>query len=191
MAVAMRKEEVMLTATAAEKEELTATATIDVATTLMTPVGFKTSTSAAPLMPLNARPVTSPLTSASVTHSLSCHHDALMSWQTLVDHIWSSSTMSSLLSMQPLPELRVKKPLHFREPKKVWRSKAKKGQLWRYALPDEECMEDKQHAEVEELMLLEHHTPITRSLVRDFLMNSGRMCSPDTSPSKFGTMAKK
>ena len=31
----------MLTATAAEKVELTATATIDVATTVMTPVGFK------------------------------------------------------------------------------------------------------------------------------------------------------
>ena len=90
--------------------------------------------------------------------------------------------------MQPLPKLRVKKLLHFRDAKEAWRSKAKKGPLWRYALSDEECVEDKQRAEVEELALLEHHTPVTRSLARSFLTGSGKTCHPGTSRSKSGTM---
>ena len=101
------------------------------------------------------------------THSLSRRHDDPTSWQALVDRIKSSSTTSSLLSTQPLPGLRVKKLLHFREPKKQRRSKAKRGPLWRYVLEDEETAEDRRHTEEEELALLEHHTPIMQHALRD------------------------
>ena len=179
----------MLTATVADKEELTATAVTDVATTSMTPVGFETSISTVPLMPPTARLATSPLTSASATHSLSHHRDAPMSWQTLMGHTRSLSM--TLQSMQPLPELRVKKPLCFKELKTTQRDKVKRGPLWRYALPNKELVEDKWHAKVEELVLLEHHTPITHSLVHNFLMSSGRTSHHNTSCSKSGTTARK
>ena len=174
--------------TVVEKEGRTVTAVTDVAITGTTHVGFGTSTFAAPLTPTNARPATSPSANASVTHSLSRHHDDLTLWQALVDHIKSLSMTSSLLSMQPLPELRVKKPLRFREPKKERRERVKRRPLWRYALDGEETGEDRRPAEVEELTLLEHHTPITRCTRCDFLTNSGLTSCHDSSPSMSGTM---
>ena len=82
-------------------------------------------------------------------------------------------------------------PLHFREPKKQQRDKAKRGPLWRYALEGEETAEDRRHAEEEELALLEHHTPIMWHTLHDFRMSSGPMFCPDTSPSTSGTMGEK
>ena len=161
---------------------------IDAATTGMTPVGFKTYTSDVPLMPPNARPVMNPLTNVSATHSQSCLCDTLTSWLTFMDRIQSSSTTSSLLSMQPLPELKVKKPLHFREPRKEQRTQARWGPLWKYMSDDEVTMEDKRHTEEEELTLLEHHTPIT---LHDFLTNSGPMSCRATYHSMSGIMEEK
>ena len=183
--------EVMSTANAVGKEEPTVTAMTDVATISTTPVHFETSTSAAPLMPSDAEPVMNPLIAANAIHSLSHHHDAPTSWQALVDHVRSSSMTSSLLSTQPLPALRVKKPLRFAELKEKQRSQARKGLLWRYALFDEERVEDRRHTKEEELTQMAHHTPITRGTLRAFLTNSGPMCRPGTSPSMSGTMDEK
>src|ERR1700761_9532879 len=96
-----------------------------------------------------------------------------MSWWTFVGCIRSSSTTSSLLSMQPLPALKVKKPLCFKEPKKERKVWAKRGPLWRYTLDNEETVEDRRHAEAEGLTLLGHHTPVTWHALRDFLTSSG------------------
>ena len=59
----------------------------------------------------------------------------------------------------------MKKPLRFKQQKQGQKEKVRKGPLWRYALPDKGHMEDRQHAEAEELVLLTHHTPIMHSLV--------------------------
>ena len=178
---------VMPKAIAAEEEERIVTAATDVATIGTTPVGFGTFTSAVPLTPTNAGLVTSPSTSASVTHSPSHHHDAPTSWRTFVDHVRSSSMTSSLLSTQPLPELRVKKPLRFNEQKKERKQRGRRGPLWRYVLNGEETAEDRRRAEVEELVLLEHRTPITRRALHDFLTSSGSTSRHDSSPSMSGT----
>ena len=129
------------------------------------------------------------MTNVSVTHSLSHHRDTPTSWRMFVDRIKSSSTTSSLLSMQPLPELKVKKPLHFKGQRTERKVRAKRGPLWRYALEGEETTEDRWRTEVEELAILEHHTPITRHALRDFLTSSGRMSNHASSPSTSGTMA--
>ena len=86
------------------------------------PVHFVTSTSDALLTPPDARPATSQLTDASVTHSQFPHQGAPTSWSTFLEDVQSSSTMSLLLSMQQLPALMVKKPLCFRQPKKERRT---------------------------------------------------------------------
>ena len=166
------KRRTMHAAIALAKEESIVTARIGVTGTSTTPVHLGTYTSDAPLMPPTVVPVMSPSTSASVTHSLYHHHNGPTSWWMLMDHIQSLSTTSSLLSMQPLPKLGVKKPLQFKQQKEQ-KEKVRRGLLWMYALPDKEHVEDRQHADTEKLALLEHHTPITCSLICDFLTGSG------------------
>ena len=61
--------------------------------------------------------------------------------------------------------------------------------LWRYASEGEETVEDRHRAEAEELTLLEHHTPITRHALHNFLTNSGTTSHRTSSPSIFGTTA--
>ena len=152
---------------------------------------FATSTSAAQHMPPDAGLATSQLIAVNATHSQSRRHDAPTSWSTLVDHVQSLSTTSSLLSTQPLPALRVKKPLRFKEQKEKWRGQAKRGPLWRYASDAEETVEDRQRAEAEELVLLEHHTPIMRHVLHDFRKNSGPTSHHASSPSTSGTTGEK
>ena len=177
------------TASVVEREGCTVTATTDAKITGTTRVGFETSTCAVPLTPTNVGLVTSPSTSANVTHSPSHRRDDPTSWQALVDRIRSSSTTSLLLSTQPLPALRVKKPLRFRELKNERKKRAKCGPLWRYVLDGEVTAEDKRRAEAKELALLEHHTPVMRHALHDFLTSSGSMSHRDSSPSTSGTMA--
>ena len=99
----------------------TATASSVAVCTGTTPVPFATYTSNAPPTLPDAGPATNQLIAANAIHSRSLHRDALTLWSTLVDHVQSLSTTSSLLSTQQLPALTVKKPLHFRQPKKEWR----------------------------------------------------------------------
>ena len=169
----------------------TATVSSDAELTGMTHVPFATSTSAAPHTPPDAGPATSPSTDVSVTHSPSLRRGTPTSWLMLLEDVRSLSTMSSLLSTQPLPMLTVKKPLRFREPKKKQKERAKQGPLWRHVLDDEETVEDRQRAEAEELALLGHHTPVTRHALHDFLMSSGPTFPRASSPSTSGTTGGK
>ena len=194
MAVAFRKEELgvpLPIATVTLSAMSTAIASNVAAPTGTTHAPFDTSTSVAQHMPPDAGLATSQLIAVNATHSQSRRHDAPTSWSTLVDHVQSLSTTSSLLSTQPLPMLKVKKPLRFKEPKKERKVRAKQGPLWRYTSDDEESMEDRRHAEAEELALLEHHTPITRHALRGFLTNSGPMSHHGSSPSTSGTTGGK
>ena len=169
----------------------TATASSVAAPTGMTHVPFNTFTSVALRTPPAAEPATNQSIAANAIHSQSHHRDAPTSWSMLVDHVQSLSTTSSLLSTQPLPALRVKKPLRFKELKKRRREQARQGPLWRYALDDEETAEDRRHAEAEELTLLEHHTPIMRHVLHDFRKNSGPTSHHASSPSTSGTTGEK
>ena len=169
----------------------TVTASNVAAPTGTTHVPFDTFTSVALRTPPATEPATNQSIAANVIHSQSHHRDTPTSWSTLVDHVQSLSTMSSLLSTQPLPALRVKKPLRFKELKKRWREQARQGPLWRYALDDEETAEDRRHAEAKELALLEHHTPITRRALHDFRKNSGPTSHHASSPSTSGTTEEK
>ena len=169
----------------------TATASNVVAPTGTTHVPFDTSTSIVLCTPPAAKLATNQLIAANAIHSQYHRRDAPTSWSTLVDHVQSLSMTSSLLSTQPLPTLRVKKLLHFKEQKEKRRGQAKRGLLWRYASDAEETAEDRQRAEVEELVLLEHHTPITRCALHAFLTSSGPMSLLDSSPSTSGTTDEK
>ena len=169
----------------------TATASNIVGLTGMTPAPFITFTSAAPLTPPTAAPVTNLSTDVSATHSQSHRRGAPTSWSTFLEDVQSSSTMSSLLSTQRLPTLMVKKPLHFRQPKKEQKTRAKRGPLWRYALDSEATAEDRRRAEEEELAQLGHNTPVTHHALCDFLTTSGPTSPHVTFPSTSGIMARK
>ena len=169
----------------------TATALNDVVRTGTTPVPFATYTSDVLPTPPDAGPATSQSTAASATHSQSHHHDVPTSWSTFVEGVQSLSTTSSLLSMQQLPTLTVKKPLRFKQPREKWRTQARRGLLWRYALDDEETAEDKCRAKEEALALLESPIPVTRHALRSFLTTSGPTSHLVTFPSTSGTTARK